>query len=71
MHLKTLNIRDYRNYFEMVKNWLIGGHKETDTFFVIFNQNIEILNFCAYDNEKKAQKMISELRGNVVLSAVG
>ena len=71
-HIKTVKIREYRIDFEMVKNYMIENHKETYTIIVISLQIVEILNFCAYDNEKKnPKKRISELRGNDVLSTVG
>ena len=44
---------------------------ETQNKFAIFRQINEILNFCLYDIEKITHKMISDLRENVVLSAVG
>ena len=37
----------------------------------IIKQNIEILVFCVYDTEKLTQKLIKEMRENVVISAVG
>ena len=55
----------------MVEAWLIDNDKETDHKFVIFKQNNDILNFCVYDIAKISQKMNSDLRENVVLSAVG
>ena len=55
----------------MIKTWLIDIDKKTDNKFVIFQQINGTLNFCAYDNEKRTHEMISELREDVLLSAVG
>ena len=54
----------------MVKKWLIENDKETDNKFEIIKQINENLKFCVYDIEKLAHKTISELRDNIVLSAV-
>ena len=71
IHFQTASIRDYIKDFEMVKTWLIDSDKETDNNLVIFKQIEEILTLCVYGIEKKTHKLISELRENVVLSAVG
>ena len=71
LHLKTMYVRDYIQEFKIVKNWLIENDENTDNKFVILEQIFGILVFCVYDIEKKTHKMISVLRENIVLSAVG
>ena len=55
----------------MIKNWLIVNDEELDNKIVIFKQINEFPNYCVNDIEKISLKKISELRGNIVLSAIG
>ena len=68
IHLKTINIREYKEDSEICKSCLFDNDKERQ--FVKFKKNIEIVNFCVNDIEKVTHKTISKLRENVVLSAV-
>ena len=57
--------------FEIVKSWLIDNDKKTDKKIVKFKQINEFLKFCVYDIVRIAHKIISDLRENTMLSAVG
>ena len=70
-HLKTNNLRECIKDFEMVKTWLIDIDRYTDNKNLIFKQNIEVQILCVNDVEKLFHEKISEVRENVVLSAVG
>ena len=71
IHLKTINILDFLKDFEIVITVLIDIDKETDIKFEKLKQNNEILSFCVDDIEKLTHKMITDLRENFALSAVG
>ena len=71
MNLKTINNGEIMKRFKKIKACLIDNDKEADNKIVVYKQNNEILNLCVYDIEITTQKKISELRVNVVVSAVG
>ena len=50
---------------------MIQKDKEKDNRIVIFKQINELLNSCVGKNEKITNELISELRENVIFSAVG
>ena len=50
---------------------MIQNDKEKDNRIVLFKHIKEILNSCVGNSEKITHEVISELRENVILSAVG